>query len=112
MWSSGTHSRRSQGRNIGVWRSKLTKRAAMLIRSLPHLICSFYFKILSIPKPDRLLVDTGAGESCIDSVLAAHLNLPVVDRRDISGVHGRQTVNMHLAQVVVPSLKFTLYGAF
>ena len=34
------------------------------------------------------LVDTGAGESCIDSLLAIQLNLPIVDRRPISGVHG------------------------
>jgi hypothetical protein len=27
------------------------------------------------------LVDTGAGESCIDSLLAGQLNLPIVDRR-------------------------------
>jgi hypothetical protein len=58
------------------------------------------------------LVDTGAGESCIDSLLAAQLNLPVVDRRMVSGVHGGQEVNMHLAQVHVPSLRFTIYGAF
>jgi predicted aspartyl protease len=58
------------------------------------------------------LVDTGAGESCIDSLLAAQLNLPIVDRRSISGVHGAQMVNMHLAQIHVPSLAFTIYGAF
>src|SRR5713226_3599654 len=27
------------------------------------------------------LVDTGAGESCIDNLLAGQLNLPIVDRR-------------------------------
>ena len=58
------------------------------------------------------LVDTGAAESCIDSMLAAQLNLPIVDRRLIAGVHGSQEINMHLAQVHVPSLGFTLYGAF
>lgn len=58
------------------------------------------------------LVDTGATESCIDSMLAAQLNLPVVDRRFIAGVHGRQEINIHLAQVYVPALNFTLYGAF
>ena len=58
------------------------------------------------------LVDTGASESCIDSLLATQLNLPIVDRRMISGVHGGQAVNMHLAQVHVPALTFTLYGAF
>lgn len=58
------------------------------------------------------LVDTGAGESCIDSLLAGQLNLPIVDRRSVSGVHGSQMVNMHLAQIHVPSLNFTIYGAF
>ena len=60
----------------------------------------------------RALVDTGAAESCIDSLLAAQLNLPIVDRRAVSGAHGRQEVNMHVAQVRVPSLNFTIYGAF
>src|SRR5262245_47477459 len=45
-----------------------------------------------IPKlpdpPFPALVDTGATESCIDSGLAMRLNLPIVDRRKISGVHG------------------------
>ena len=58
------------------------------------------------------LVDTGAGESCIDSVLAAQLNLPVVDKRVVAGAHGAQEVNMHLAQVRVPSLNFNILGAF
>ena len=58
------------------------------------------------------LVDTGAGESCIDSILAAQLNLPIVDRRQIAGVHGAEKVNMHLAQIHVPSLNSTIYGAF
>lgn len=60
----------------------------------------------------QALVDTGAGESCIDSLLAGQLNLPIVDRRPISGVHGSQIVNMHLAQIHVPALAFTIYGAF
>ena len=60
----------------------------------------------------RALVDTGASESCIDSVLAAQLNLPIVDRRSVSGVHGTIEVNMHLAQVHVPSLDYTIYGVF
>ncbi len=60
----------------------------------------------------QALVDTGAGESCIDNLLAGQLNLPVVDRRPISGVHGAHIVNMYLAQIHVPSLAFTIYGAF
>ena len=58
------------------------------------------------------LVDTGATESCIDSQLAFQLGLPVADKRKVSGVHGSQGVNMHLAQVHIPSLGFTIYGLF
>ena len=60
----------------------------------------------------QALVDSGASESCIDNLIAAQLNLPIVDRREISGVHGRHTVNMHLAQVHVTSLDSWIYGAF
>jgi hypothetical protein len=58
------------------------------------------------------LVDTGASESCIDSLLAAQLNLPIIDRRKVSGVHGSDEVNMHLAQVRIPTLNWIIYGAF
>jgi predicted aspartyl protease len=58
------------------------------------------------------LVDTGALESCIDGLLAAQLGLPVVDRRSIAGVGGVHEVNMHLAQIRVPSLDAHLYGTF
>ncbi len=58
------------------------------------------------------LVDTGAIESCIDSALAAALNLPVIDRRQIAGAGGPKVVNVHLAQIHVPSLAWTIYGSF
>jgi len=58
------------------------------------------------------LVDTGAGESCIDSTLAMHLKLPIVDRRVVAGAHGAKEVNMHLAQIHIPSLNFTIHGSF
>jgi len=58
------------------------------------------------------LVDTGASESCIDSALAMRLNLPIIDRRKVSGVHGAAEVNVHLAQVHISALNFTLYGPF
>jgi predicted aspartyl protease len=71
---------------------------------------------IQIPVPGirgvRALVDTGATESCIDSRLAAQLNLPIVDRRGIGGVGGAHVVNIHLAQVHVPSLGKTVVGAF
>ena len=60
----------------------------------------------------QALLDTGAGESCIDSLLAAQLNLPIVDRQTVAGVGGSHTVNMHLAQVAVPSLGVTIHGKF
>jgi hypothetical protein len=62
--------------------------------------------------PVLALVDSGAIESCIDSTLAMNLNLPIIDRRMISGVHGRREVNVHLAHVHVPSLSFAVHGPF
>jgi len=71
---------------------------------------------IQIPVPGirgvQALVDTGAAESCIDSQLAAQLGLPIVDRRQVAGVGGPQVVNVHLAQVYVPSLRQTVYGPF
>jgi hypothetical protein len=61
---------------------------------------------------ERALVDTGATESCIDSLPAAQLGLPIADRRHVSGVHGSNEVNVHLAQIHIPSLNFTIYGLF
>jgi predicted aspartyl protease len=58
------------------------------------------------------LVDTGATESCIDTLLAAKLKLPIVDRRSVSGVHGAKEVDVYLAQVHIVSLRYTIYGAF
>ena len=62
--------------------------------------------------PLPALVDTGAGESCIDSELAATLNLPIVNRREIAGAGGVTEVNVHLAQIYVPELAWTIYGRF
>jgi predicted aspartyl protease len=61
---------------------------------------------------EQALVDTGASECCIDSLLAVQLNLPLINRREISGVHGRHTANVYLAQVHVPILCVTMNGAF
>jgi hypothetical protein len=60
----------------------------------------------------RALVDSGASESCIDSILATQLNLPIIDRKTFSGIGGKHDVNIHLAQVRIPSLNITIYGAF
>jgi hypothetical protein len=40
------------------------------------------------------------------------LNLPIVDRRRVSGVHGAGDVNVHLAHVHIPNLGYTIYGPF
>jgi len=60
----------------------------------------------------RALVDTGALESCIDSALAKALRLPVIDRQYLSGVHGKQKSNIHLAQIYIPTLKCNIIGKF
>ena len=58
------------------------------------------------------LVDTGAGESCIDSSIAANLSLLVIDRQRVAGVHGAGEVNVHLAQILIPSLDIAISGRF
>lgn len=58
------------------------------------------------------LVDTGAAITCIDSSLARELALPVINQRSVSGAHGRATLNIHLAQVHIPSLNIIVYGEF
>ena len=63
-------------------------------------------------EPIRALVDTGASQSGIDDALAARLQLPVVDRMIVSGIGGEHEVDVYLAQIFVPSLRFTDYGRF
>ena len=58
------------------------------------------------------LVDTGAGESCIDGLLASQLNLPIIDKKPICGIGGQQEANIYMAQIHIPTLTFTIYGAF
>lgn len=58
------------------------------------------------------LIDTGATESCIDSELAALLELPIVDRAPMAGVDGSAQFNLHAAQITIPSLNFHIYGRF
>ena len=91
-----------------------------LVRFGPTLIVRIGFdqnyapgQVPDLPQEEfHALIDTGAGESCIDSALAAALNLPVVDRRPVSGVHGQQEVNVHLGQIYVPALEWTTFGQF
>lgn len=63
-------------------------------------------------EPLPALVDTGAAESRIDSALAMELELPVIDRTVVAAVHGRDEVNMHLAQIHVPEIQVTVIGPF
>jgi predicted aspartyl protease len=58
------------------------------------------------------LVDTGATESCIDSLLASQLNLPVIDKKPLAGIGGNHQADIYMAQIRVPSLNCTIYGAF
>jgi hypothetical protein len=71
---------------------------------------------LKVPAPGitgiQALVDTGASQSCIDSLLASQLALPVVDKSTVAGAGGGHEVNMHLAQVHIPNLGWTIYGLF
>ena len=73
-------------------------------------------KLGTVPVPGikqvDALVDSGASESCIDNLLASQLGLPIIDRRPISGSGGSHMTNIYLAQVHVPALNFTIYGAF
>ncbi len=58
------------------------------------------------------LVDTGAMINCIDSALARELGLPIINRRDVSGIHGSMPTNMHLAHLYIPSLNAVIRGQF
>ena len=58
------------------------------------------------------LVDTGASQSSVDSDLALTLGLPVIDQERHSGANGRFMVNIHAAQIHIPSLNCTIGGRF
>lgn len=58
------------------------------------------------------LVDTGATYSFIDTSIAAVLNLPKVDKANISGSAGSHVADVFLAQIHVPSLGITILGQF
>jgi len=70
---------------------------------------------LNAPNPSitqvAALVDTGATECCIDDLLAVQLNLPIIDKIPVSGSNGQHEANVYLAQIHIPSLGFTVYGA-
>ncbi|QAY96728.1 hypothetical protein CWB41_14125 [Methylovirgula ligni] len=58
------------------------------------------------------LVDTGAGDSCIDEDLAQELNLPLIDQAKCSGVGGEHTLNVYLGHIRIPTLGQLRYGRF
>jgi predicted aspartyl protease len=58
------------------------------------------------------LVDTGAGDSCIDEDLANELQLPLIDRMTCSGVGGEHELNVYLGHIRIPSLGQIRYGRF
>ena len=58
------------------------------------------------------LIDTGASESGIDAALADDLRLPIVDHQTIAGVHGTASLNLHIAQIHIPNLGYTMRGEF
>lgn len=58
------------------------------------------------------LIDSGAVDSCIDSTLATDLALPVINTRRISGVHGVESLNVHVAQICIPALGIVNIGEF
>jgi predicted aspartyl protease len=58
------------------------------------------------------LIDTGASDSCIDDDLAQSLNLPLIDRADVSGVGGAHKLSVYSAHIDIPSLAVTQWGRF
>jgi hypothetical protein len=64
------------------------------------------------PKLIEALLDTGARESCIDEELAVHLQLPLIDRVDGSGIGGTEKFNVYLGHIRIAALGFIEYGRF
>jgi hypothetical protein len=60
----------------------------------------------------RALIDTGAGDSCIDAGIAERAGLPVIDERICSGIGGATRVNMYLGRIYVPTLTQLLFQSF
>jgi len=49
----------------------------------------------------QAVIDTGATGSCIRSDLAESLELPVIDRKPLRGIHGPQDTDIVVAELVV-----------
>ena len=61
---------------------------------------------------NKALIDTGASGSCIDSTVAITLNLPIINEQSVAGAHRAGKVSVHLVQIYIPALVFTLYETF
>jgi hypothetical protein len=58
------------------------------------------------------LIDTGASHSSINIDLAKELNLPIVDKKPVGGVHGQLELEICSAQVHLPLFQYTTFGLF
>ena len=64
------------------------------------------------PNEYPALIDTGATISCIDSGLANSLQLPPVDRQEMSSVEGSFEATIYVAQIHVLGLERVISGVF
>ena len=62
------------------------------------------------PQLYRVLIDTGASHSSVDSALAEELGLPLQGTASITGVGGALEVNTYRAMIFIPALNTTLHG--
>ena len=58
------------------------------------------------------LIDTGAVRSCLDLMFTRSLELPVVGREHVAGVHGIQDANLYMAEISVAQLNMKIRGRF
>jgi len=69
--------------------------------------------IPAIPTDNKeALIDTGASHNSIDWTLAKALNLPIIDKKPVSGIHGSAEVEICSAQIYLPHFNVTFYGPF
>ena len=62
--------------------------------------------------PCVALIDSGADHCCIDATLAGALDLPMIGKEQVGGVHGVETVNVYLARVKVTGINTIMEGRF
>ena len=66
-----------------------------------------------MPQDSRsALIKPGASHNSIDYDLAKQLNLPIIDKKPVSGIHGSAEVEICAAQMFLPHFAFTVYGLF